>query len=191
MSQKNEFDLIRDYFAPLAKDSGALGLQDDAALYSPTVGHELVLTTDTIIEGVHYLPDTQPDKIAAKLFGVNVSDLAAKGATPKACLLNFAPHKNVSEDWIAAFAQQVEVALSTYHIQLLGGDTVAAPDKAMFSLTLMGEVATGGMIQRAGAKIGDDIFVTGTIGHGFIGLEDAKAGRLSPAETYLNTRNHL
>ena len=180
MSQKNEFDLIREYFAPLAKDSGALGLQDDAALYSPTAGHELVLTTDTIIESIHYLPDTQPDKIAAKLFGVNVSDLAAKGATPKACLLNFAPHKNVSEDWIAAFAQQVEVALKTYHIQLLGGDTVAAPDKAMFSLTLMGEVATGGMIQRAGAKIGDDIFVTGTIGHGFIGLEDAKAGRLSP-----------
>ncbi|MEC7475661.1 MAG: thiamine-phosphate kinase, partial [Pseudomonadota bacterium] len=67
MSQKNEFDLIRNYFSPLAKDSGALGLQDDAALYSPTVGHELVLTTDTIIEGVHYLPDTQPDKIAAKL----------------------------------------------------------------------------------------------------------------------------
>ena len=180
MSQKNEFDLIRHYFAPLAYDKGALNLQDDAALYIPTLGTELVLTTDTIIEGVHYLPDTPPEKIAAKLFGVNVSDLAAKGATPKACLINFAPHKNVSEVWIAAFAEQVGAALKAYNIKLLGGDTVAAPDQAMFSLTLIGEVASGGMVQRGGAKIGDDIFVTGTIGHGFIGLEDAKAERLSP-----------
>lgn len=180
MSQKNEFDLIRHYFAPLANDKGALNLQDDAALYIPTPGNELVLTTDTIIEGVHYLPDTSPEKIAAKLFGVNVSDLAAKGATPKACLINFAPHKNISEAWIAAFAEQVGAALKAYDIKLLGGDTVAAPNQAMFSLTLIGEVASGGMVQRAGAEIGDDIFVTGTIGHGFIGLEDAKAERSSP-----------
>lgn len=180
MSQKNEFDLIRHYFAPLADDKGALNLQDDAALFIPTNGNELVLTTDTIIEGVHYLPDTSPEKIAAKLFGVNVSDLAAKGATPKACLINFAPHKNISEAWIAAFAEQVGAALKAYDIKLLGGDTVAAPNQAMFSLTLIGEVASGGMVQRAGAEIGDDIFVTGTIGHGFIGLEDAKAERLSP-----------
>jgi thiamine-monophosphate kinase len=139
-----------------------------------------VLTTDTIIEGVHYLPDTPPEKIAAKLFGVNVSDLAAKGGTPKACLINFAPRKNICEAWIAAFAEQVGAALKAYDIKLLGGDTVAAPDQAMFSLTLIGEVASGAMVQRAGAKIGDDIFVTGTIGHGFIGLEDAKAERSSP-----------
>lgn len=181
MSQKNEFDLIRHYFAPLADDKGALNLQDDAALFIPTPGNELVLTTDTIIEGVHYLPDTSPEKIAAKLFGVNVSDLAAKGATPKACLINFAPHKNISEAWIAAFAEQVGAALKAYDIKLLGGDTVAAPNQAMFSLTLIGEVASGGMVQRAGAEIGDDIFVTGTIGHGFIGLEDAKAERSSPS----------
>lgn len=180
MSQKNEFDLIRHYFAPLADDKGALNLQDDAALFIPTPGNELVLTTDTIIEGVHYLPDTSPEKIAAKLFGVNVSDLAAKGATPKACLINFAPHKNISEAWIAAFAEQVGAALKAYDIKLLGGDTIAAPNQAMFSLTLIGEVASGGMVQRAGAEIGDDIFVTGTIGHGFIGLEDAKAERSSP-----------
>ena len=180
MSQKNEFDLIRHYFAPLADDKGALNLQDDAALYTPTPGNELVLTTDTIIEGVHYLPDTPPEKIAAKLFGVNVSDLAAKGGTPKACLINFAPRKNIGEAWIAAFAEQVGVALKAYDIKLLGGDTVAAPDQAMFSLTLIGEVASGAMVQRAGAKIGDDIFVTGTVGHGFIGLEDAKAERSSP-----------
>ncbi|EJW20354.1 hypothetical protein IMCC14465_18830 [alpha proteobacterium IMCC14465] len=179
MSQKNEFDLIRKYFAPLAEAEGAFGLQDDAALYSPTHGYDLVLTTDTIIEGVHYLPDTPPEKIAAKLFGVNVSDLTAKGATPKVCLLNFAPHQNVTEGWIAAFADQVGVALKTYNISLLGGDTVAAPDKAMFGLTLIGEVATGCMVQRAGAKSGEDVFVTGTIGHGYIGLEDAKAGRSS------------
>lgn len=180
MSQKNEFDLIRHYFAPLADDKGALNLKDDAALFIPTHGNELVLTTDTIIEGVHYLPDTSPEKIAAKLFGVNVSDLAAKGATPKACLINFAPYKNISEVWIAAFAEQVGAALKAYDIKLLGGDTVAAPNQAMFSLTLIGEVASGGMVQRAGAEIGDDIFVTGTIGHGFIGLEDAKAERSSP-----------
>jgi thiamine-monophosphate kinase len=180
MSQKNEFDLIRHYFAPLADDKGALNLQDDAALYTPTPGNELVLTTDTIIEGVHYLPDTPPEKIAAKLFGVNVSDLAAKGGTPKACLINFAPRKNIGEAWIAAFAEQVGAALKAYDIKLLGGDTVAAPDQAMFSLTLIGEVASGAMVQRAGAKIGDDIFVTGTVGHGFIGLEDAKAERSSP-----------
>ena len=113
-----------------------------------------------------------------------------KSATPK-LFAEFCTAKNVSEDWIAAFAQQVEVALSTYHIQLLGGDTVAAPDKAMFGLTLMGEVATGSMIQRAGAKIGDDIFVTGTIGHGFIGPADTKAGRLSPCRDLFEPRNHL
>ena len=154
MSQKNEFDLIRLYFAPLADDKGALNLQDDAALYIPTPGNELVLTTDTIIEGVHYLPDTPPEKIAAKLFGVNVSDLAAKGAKPKACLINFTPHKNISEAWIAEFTAQVGAALKAYDIKLLGGDTVAAPNQAMFSLTLIGEVASGGMVQRGGAKSG-------------------------------------
>lgn len=183
MPQEKEFDLINRHFAPLAKTKGALGLLDDAAFYEPAQGRELVLTTDTIVESVHYLPDTPPELVAAKLFGVNISDLAAKGATPKACLLTFAPPKNTSDGWIAAFAGRVGEELKTYGIALLGGDTVASPGHAVFGLTLVGEVAPGAMVTRAGARPGDGVFVTGTVGHGFLGLEDARAGRASPFRT--------
>lgn len=179
MAEPDEFDLIERYFAPLATAAGAYGLRDDAALLSPPPGMDLVLTTDALIEDVHYMSATAPENIAAKLFAVNLSDLAAKGATPTACLLTFGPRRQIHENWIAAFAEETGNQLAAHNIMLLGGDTVAAPTHAVFSLTLIGTIATGEMVRRSGAQAGDDIYVTGTVGQGFIGLQDARAGKVT------------
>ena len=169
----DELDLIARYFAPLAAD-GAFSLQDDAACYSCPPDKQLIVTHDALTENVHFLPTTEPADIAAKLFAVNLSDLAAKAAEPAACLLTFAPHKTVSPDWVAAFATETGRQLKQWDIALLGGDTIAMPQGSFFALTLWGVVAPNAMVRRAGAQMGDDVYVSGTIGKGWLGLRDAK-----------------
>ena len=171
---KNESELIAKYFSPLALSEGALSLQDDAAFYRVPKGQDLILTHDILVEGVHYLPQTSPENIALKLCAVNISDLAAKGATPKACLLGFSPSMQVDENWIACFARAFGKQLKRYGISLLGGDSVALPSGASFALTLLGHVPQGQMIKRSGAQIGDDIYVSGVIGRGALGLQAVK-----------------
>ncbi|MGC6511593.1 MAG: thiamine-phosphate kinase [Parvibaculales bacterium] len=171
-----EFDYIAKYFAPLSDMSSGLGLLDDAACLSPPPGKDLVITTDTLVEGVHYLSGTAPQDIAAKLVAVTLSDLAAKGAAPLGCLLNFAPPAP-SEDWVAAFAGGLGRYLERFNCSLLGGDSVTHPNAGVFSLTAIGLVAQGQMVKRSGASPGDDIYVTGDMGAGGLGLVDAKAGR--------------
>ena len=165
-----ESDVIAYYFAPFADKKGAFDFQDDAALYTVSENHELLLTTDALVENVHYFPDTLPDDIAYKLFAVNLSDVAAKGAIPQSCLLTFGPNKNISSQWIKQFASETGKQLEQYNMSLLGGDTITVPQGAFFSLTILAEVPNKEMIKRKGAKKGDDIYVSGTIGHGFIGL---------------------
>ncbi len=173
-----EFDWIAKYFAPLAKNPSAFSLLDDVArLDPPPDGQDLIITSDMIVEGVHYLPDTPPDDIACKLCAVNLSDLAAKGAIPTNGLLNFAPFENCSEEWVAKFAYGLKEMMEIYDFNLLGGDTVAMPQGACFSLTLIGRVPNGQIPLRAHAKINDDVYVSGQIGSGACGLADAKAGR--------------
>jgi thiamine-monophosphate kinase len=163
-----EDDLIARYFRPLATDPGAFGLIDDAALLKQS-GDDLVVTTDAIVEGVHFLPDDPPDMIARKALRVNLSDLAAKGATPAGFVLTLAL-RQASDEWLAPFARALGEDAAAFGCPVLGGDTVSTPGPLMISITAFGRVPPGTMVRRDGAKVGDRIAVTGTIGDAALGL---------------------
>jgi thiamine-monophosphate kinase len=165
----SEEALIARYFAPLA-GPGGLELTDDAAQLSPNPGHDLVLTADAIVAGVHYLADDPPASIARKALGVNLSDLAAKGATPRGFLLTLALQDDWTEAWLAGFAQGLGVAGTAFGCPLLGGDTVRAAGATLIGVTALGEVPAGAMVPRMAAQVGDRICVSGTIGDGALGL---------------------
>jgi thiamine-monophosphate kinase len=164
-----EFERIRRYFAPLA-GPGGLGLLDDAALVDCRAGHRLVMTADAIVAGVHYLPQDPPDLVAKKLLRVNLSDLAAMGARPLHYLLTTALPAELGAEWLAGFATGLEQDQQRFGIALLGGDSVATTGPAVLSLTAVGEVAAGAEIRRNGARAGDVVWVSGTIGDAFLGL---------------------
>src|ERR1700761_2414860 len=128
-----EDSLIARYFKPLATDAGAFGLNDDAAVLK-ALGDDIVVTTDALVEGVHFLAEDPPDTIAQKALRVNLSDLAAKGATPAGFVLSLALRK-VDEVWLAAFARGLGGDVSNFHCPLLGGDTVSTPGPLMISIT--------------------------------------------------------
>jgi thiamine-monophosphate kinase len=166
-----EFDIISKYFRPLVKGvDEALGLADDAAVLSVPPTHQLVVTTDAIVEGVHFLPSLSAEDVAYKLVGVNLSDLAAMGATPKAVFLAAQFTSDTCEAWIEAFAAGLKAALAPSGAQLMGGDTVSTPGPLAFTLTALGYVKTGQALKRSGAQVGDMVFATGTIGDGALGL---------------------
>lgn len=167
-----EDDLIARYFRPLATDPGAFGLIDDAALLNHT-GDDLVVTTDAIVEGVHFLPGDPPDTIARKALRVNLSDLAAKGAVPAGFVLTLAL-RDAKEQWLAPFARALGEDAATFGCPVLGGDTVSTPGPLMISVTAFGRVPPGRMVRRTGAKPGDRIAVTGTIGDAALGLRILK-----------------
>lgn len=169
MARLSEDELIARYSAPLA-GPGGLGLLDDAALVAPTPGTQLVLTVDAIVEGVHFLPDDPPETIAVKALGVNLSDLAAKGATPIGFLLVLALPDNWTEEWLAPFWSSLGAMAEATCCPLLGGDTVRAAGPLTLSITALGEVPDGGMVRRMTARAGDIIAVTGTIGDATLGL---------------------
>jgi len=185
----DEFGRIRRFFAPLA-GPGGLGLMDDAALIDCAPGHRLVVTVDAIVEGVHYLPDDPPDLVARKLLRVNLSDLAAMGARPLHYLLTTALPANLGDDWVARFAAGLAEDQQRYGVALLGGDSVATAGPAVLSLTALGEVASGAEIRRSGAQPGDRIWVSGTIGDAFLGLQVLRGGYpgLAPADRAALTR---
>jgi len=164
-----EFGRIRRFFAPLA-GPGGLGLLDDAALIGCGNGRDLVVTADAIVGGVHYLPDDPPEMVARKLLRVNLSDLAAMGARPLHYLLTTALPRELGEEWLARFASGLAEDQRHYAVDLLGGDSVATAGPAVLSLTAIGEVATGTEIRRNGARPGDRVWVSGTIGDAGLGL---------------------
>jgi thiamine-monophosphate kinase len=174
-----EDSLIARYFKPLATDPGAFGLNDDAAVLK-ALGDDIVVTTDALVEGVHFLADDPPHTIAHKALRVNLSDLAAKGATPAGFVLSLALPK-VDEAWLAAFARGLGADASDFNCPLLGGDTVSTPGPLMISITAFGRVAPDKMIHRSGAKPGDHVVVTGTIGDAVLGLDILKRGRVATA----------
>jgi thiamine-monophosphate kinase len=163
--------LIARYFAPLARHAGALGLLDDAAMLTPPAGSDLVLTKDAVVAGVHFFPEDLPDAIARKALRVNLSDLSAKGATAGGFLLALALPDGVTDGWLQAFAQGLGADAETYACPLFGGDTVKTPGPLMVSVTAFGFVPRGKMVQRRGAKAGDRVIVTGTIGDAALGLK--------------------
>jgi thiamine-monophosphate kinase len=165
-----EFALIERYFRPLAPDPGAFGLGDDAALYRQRPGDDLVLTADMLAAGVHFFADDPPDSIARKALRVNLSDLAAKGAEPFGYLLSLALPADWTEAWLKRFAVGLAVDQKQYGVTLLGGDTTRAAGGLTIAITALGRVPKGHMVLRSGAKAGDAIFVTGTIGDGALGL---------------------
>lgn len=176
-SLPGEFDLIARHLAPLSKaEKGAFGLQDDAALLLPRSGHGLVVTTDTIIEGVHFLQSDPPESIARKALRVNLSDLAAKAARPRWYLMSTSWPAWVDEPWIQAFASGLAQDQAQFGIRLVGGDTTRTPGPLSLSITAIGEARGRTMIRRAGARAGDDVWVTGTIGDASLGLQVARGG---------------
>jgi thiamine-monophosphate kinase len=179
--------LIARYFRPLAKHPGALGLVDDAAVVAPPPGCDVVLTTDGVISGVHVFPDDRPENIGRKALRMNLSDLAAKGATPIGFLLSIALPAAIDETWLAAFAGGLGEDADRYRCPLLGGDTDRTPGPISVSIAAFGAVPHGKMVQRSTAKPGDHIVVTGTIGDAALGVllrrdqNLAKRWRLSEA----------
>ncbi|EWY39192.1 thiamine-monophosphate kinase [Skermanella stibiiresistens SB22] len=166
-----EFGRIDRYLKPLAAGfSGALGLTDDAAVFGIPAGHELVVTTDALVAGVHFLPDDPPADIAAKMLRVNLSDLAAMAAEPLAYSLVTSLPRDIGDDWLAAFATGLAEDQRAYGIHLLGGDSVSTPGPITLSVTAMGLVPTGRALRRGGAGPGDLVFVSGTIGDAALGL---------------------
>ncbi len=166
-----EFETIRRLFAPLAQPEWGRGLADDVAVVPSRPGHDLVLTKDAIVEGVHFLPTDPLDTVARKLMRVNLSDLAAKGAEPFGYLL--ACHWSERCGWPErmSFCDGLRVDQKTFGVALIGGDTVATPGPAAFSMTMLGWIPRGRTVGRAGARVGDLVFVTGAIGDGWLGLE--------------------
>jgi len=174
-----EDSLIARYFRPLATDPGALDLTDDAAILK-ALGEDIVVTTDAIVEGVHFLPNDPPDTIAQKALRVNLSDLAAKGAVPAGFVLTLAL-RSVDDAWLTPFARGLKADISRFGCPLLGGDTVSTPGPLTISITAFGRVATGKMVRRSGAKPGDRVVVTGTIGDAALGLDILRGGRVAAA----------
>src|SRR6267378_2386808 len=172
-----EDSLIARYFRPLATDPGAFGLMDDAAILKAS-GDDTVVTTDAIVEGVHFLTDDPPDTVARKALRVNLSDLAAKGATPAGFVLTLAL-RAADDAWLTPFARGLGSDAGLFGCPLLGGDTVSTPGPMTVSITAFGRVPAGKMVRRSGAKPGDRVVVTGTIGDAALGLDILKGGAVA------------
>ena len=169
-----EDSLIARYFKPLATDPGAFNLGDDAAILKAS-GDDIVVTTDAVVEGVHFLADDPPDTVARKALRVNLSDLAAKGATPAGFVLTLAL-RAADDSWLTPFTRGLGSDVGLFGCPLLGGDTVSTPGPVMISITAFGRVPAGRMVRRSGAKPGDRVVVTGTIGDAALGLDILKGG---------------
>jgi thiamine-monophosphate kinase len=165
-----EDKLIARFFGPIATDPGALGLKDDAAFIKAPAGCDLVLKTDAIVGGVHFFNDDPAAAVASKAMRVNLSDLAAKGATPLGFLVSLALPKDTSDAWLTDFAKGLRGDAITYKCPLFGGDTVRSPGPVMVSVAMFGSVPEGMMVRRSGAQAGDKVFVTGSIGDAALGL---------------------
>ncbi|CAM3795667.1 thiamine-phosphate kinase [Litorimonas haliclonae] len=173
----DEFDWIQTYLAPLAGPEG-LKLLDDAALYTPSDGQDLILTQDSLIEGIHFLQGEYGAGTASRLMAVNLSDLAAKGARPVGYLLSVAWPKHLSSSdlkrWMHAFSKGLKTEQDRFGFSLFGGDTVKTEGPMSISATFIGVVPRGKAVLRSGAQLGDDIWVTGTIGDAYLGLQLAQ-----------------
>lgn len=171
-SRPGEFQLIARHFAPLARGfPGAFGLKHDIAVLSPPAGHELIVKTDAIVAGVHFPADDPPGLIARKALRVNLSDIAAGGGAPLAYQMALALPPDWTEEWVAGFCAGLAVDQKAFSVHLCGGDTVSTPGPLMVSLTAFGTVPLGTAMGRSGAKAGDDVWVSGTIGDAGLGLE--------------------
>ena len=171
MRRLGELALIANYLAPLAVHPGAFGLKDDAALLAKLPANGLVITADGLVAGAHFFEDDDPGDAAFKALAANVSDLAAKAAKPLAYTLTLALSEAPSEDWARSFAAGLRRAQDEFGIALLGGDTVTARGAWWMSIAAFGEASARGLVPRSGARPGDILFVSGTLGDAALGLQ--------------------
>ena len=158
----NEFELIQNYFNwPLSDSTIELGIGDDAAIFDLDSGYQLVTSTDTFSEGVHFFKDTSPEDIAYKSLAVNLSDIAAMGATAKYFTLAITLPK-LDETWLEHFSKSLKEASKKYNVSLIGGDTTRGA--LNITITMMGVVEKSKAIKRSGAMSGDNIYLSGEIG---------------------------
>jgi thiamine-monophosphate kinase len=170
----NEFELIQNYFNwPLSDPDIELGIGDDAAIFNLDSGYQLVTTTDTLSEGVHFFKNDSPEDIAYKSLAVNLSDIAAMGATAKCFTLALTLPK-LDEIWLKQFSQSLKQTSKKYNVSLIGGDTTRGP--LNITITMMGVVETSKAIKRSGARNGDNIYVSGEIGDAALCLKKINAG---------------
>jgi thiamine-monophosphate kinase len=175
----SEFELIRKYFTRPARHA-VLGVGDDCALIGLAPGHELAISTDMLVAGTHFFADTDARRLGHKTLAVNLSDLAAMGATPRHALLSLALPA-ADEAWIAAFADGFFALADKHGVELIGGDTTRASMLAL-NVTILGEVPVGAAIRRAGARMGEDVWVSGTLGDAALGLAVLKGQAALGAE---------
>lgn len=172
----NEFELIARFFTrPPRSKSVVLGVGDDAALLAPTPGCEIAVSVDMLVAGRHFLADTDPERLGHKTLAVNLSDLAAMGATPRWALLAGALPNNDSA-WLAAFARGFFALADAHGVDVVGGDTTRGP--LNLCVTIIGEVPAGTSLKRSGAGAGDDVYVSGTLGDAALAVAAAQ-GRLA------------
>lgn len=167
----SEFDIIRRYFNRPATGA-VLGIGDDAALIAVTAGHELALSTDTLVSGRHFFADADPYQLGYKSLAVNLSDMAAMGARPRWVLLALTlPEELVKQNaaWLEKFSEGFFALAAKHQVQLIGGDTTAGP--LNIGVQIIGEVAAGQALRRSGAKPGDDIWVSGQLGSAALALQ--------------------
>ena len=181
--RRGEFALIADVFAPLAAQPEALGLLDDAGEFAAIPGHEVVVTTDMLVAGVHFFATDPPGQIARKALRINLSDLAAMGAVPRFYLLTLALPEDCGDDWLEGFAAGLAEDQSAFAVNLLGGDTVTTPGPLSLTITALGDVRVGAALRRSGAREGHLIYVSGTIGDAALDLATLRGGESCLAES--------
>ncbi|MEX2649518.1 MAG: thiamine-phosphate kinase [Alphaproteobacteria bacterium] len=191
----DEFAAIAEVFAPLAAgEPGALGLTDDAAVLALPTDRRLVVTKDVMAAGVHFLADDPADLVARKLLRVNVSDLAAMGAEPLWYLLGLTLSRPVDMAWLRRFGAGLAEDQTALGIVLVGGDTTAHDGPLVLSLTALGTVEPGRELRRSGARAGDHVWVSGTLGDGALGLRALRGELADLGEAhrrFLAGRYHL
>ena len=162
-----EFELIERYFKRAARQAD-VGIGDDCAIWTPTPGHQLAISADMLVEGRHFLSTVNPCDLGHKALAVNLSDLAACGATPRAFLLSLSLPR-VDEEWLSGFSTGLFALADANGCELIGGDTTQGPLNV--SITVMGEVPVRQAILRSGAQVGDDVYVSGHLGDARLALE--------------------
>ena len=180
----NEFELIRrHFFAPDDAAGVVTGIGDDGAVVEPEPGRELIFVIDTLVEGVHFLADTDPEDIGYRAVAVNLSDIAAMGGRPRWMTLALTL-RDASDDWVGQFSQGLRAAAAEHDVALIGGDTTRG-GSVVVSVQITGDIESGTSILRSRASPGDTIFVTGSVGDAAGGLELLRDGRPDP---YLSSR---
>ncbi|PPR77321.1 MAG: Thiamine-monophosphate kinase [Alphaproteobacteria bacterium MarineAlpha2_Bin1] len=174
IKQKNEFEIISDFFSPLARDKGSFGLSDDVAALSLEKDYEFIVSTDMLVSGVHFFSSDKPEDVASKCIRVNISDIISKGGIPKYYFLSIALPKEIDDKWLRSFTKSLGIEQKNFDIFLMGGDTVSTSGPLIVNIVCIGVVKNNHLIRRNGARPGDDIYVTGEIGSAKIGLEICK-----------------